>query len=99
MAPPPDDSPASNPTEVVSPGEERFDRGRRTLGLFLGPAVGLLIALLPLPSLSAEAHRLAAILSLVVIYWMTEAIPIPVTALMGPLLCILAGVAPARETL
>ncbi|HEY5594435.1 MAG TPA: DASS family sodium-coupled anion symporter [Nitrospiria bacterium] len=85
--------------EVVSEGEERFERARRTVGLFLGPAAGILIWFWPLPGLSAPAHDLAWILGIVVIYWITEPIPIPVTALMGPLLCILAGVGTARDVL
>lgn len=85
--------------EVVSEGEERFERARRTAGLFLGPVAGFLIWLWPLPGLSAPAHALAWILGVVVIYWITEPIPIPVTALMGPILCILAGVGTARDVL
>jgi len=32
----------------LSPAEERFERVRRTIGLFLGPALLLLVLLLPL---------------------------------------------------
>ena len=49
--------------ETYSPAEERFNRRRRTVGLFLAPAVLLLVLLLPLPGLSAAAHRLAAIMA------------------------------------
>ncbi|MBI3994362.1 MAG: DASS family sodium-coupled anion symporter [Nitrospirae bacterium] len=85
--------------EAISAAEERFERARRTAGLFLGPTAGFLIWLWPIPGLSAQAHDLAWILGIVVIYWMTEPIPIPVTALMGPILCILAGVGTAKEVL
>ena len=87
-----------SPREVLSPAEERFERIRRTVGLFLGPLTGLLVWLLPL-SLESRAHHLAAILSWVVIYWVTEAIPIPITALLGPIFCILAAVGPAKDVL
>jgi solute carrier family 13 (sodium-dependent dicarboxylate transporter), member 2/3/5 len=46
-----------------------------------------------MPHLSPEAHRLAAILAWVLIYWVGEAIPIPATAMLGPVLCILLGIA------
>lgn len=50
----------------------------------------------PLP-LTREAHHLAAVMSAVVILWITEALPMPVTALLGAVLCVVLGVAPARE--
>jgi sodium-dependent dicarboxylate transporter 2/3/5 len=81
--------------EVYSPAEELFNRRRRTAGLFLGPAVLVALLLAPLP-LDAAAHRLAAILAMMVVLWVTEALPLAVTALIGPLLAIVLGVAPAR---
>jgi sodium-dependent dicarboxylate transporter 2/3/5 len=55
--------------------------------------VALLVAPLPLPD---PAHRLAAILALMVVFWVTEALPLAVTALLGPVLAVLFGVAPVR---
>jgi sodium-dependent dicarboxylate transporter 2/3/5 len=77
--------------------EQRFDRIRHTVGLFLGPAVFLLFWLLPMPALSVEAHRLAAIVGLVVVWWTSEAIPIPATALIGTALAVVTGVATAQD--
>lgn len=87
----------TEPQEVLTESEERFERARRTLGLFLGPAVAIVVALLPLPVLSPEAHRLAAVLAFVVVSWVTEAVPLPVTAVLGPALCVVVGVAGAKE--
>ena len=81
--------------EVYSPAEERFNRRRRSLGLFLGPALLIALLLAPLP-LPPPAHRLAAILAMMVILWITEALPLAVTALIGPVLAIVLGVVPAR---
>ena len=75
---------------------QRFDRLRGTIGLFLGPAVFLLILVLPL-DLSSEAHRLAAVFGLVIVFWVSEAIPLAATALLGPALCVPLGVASARD--
>ena len=47
--------------------------------------------------LTPEAWRLAPILVVVVALWVTEALPLAVTALLGAVACVLAGVAPARE--
>jgi solute carrier family 13 (sodium-dependent dicarboxylate transporter), member 2/3/5 len=84
------------PREKFSPAEERFDRWRNTVGLFAGPPAAFVLLSLPMPGLSVSAHRLAAILGWVVIWWITEPIPIPVTALLGAVLCVLLGVAGAK---
>lgn len=83
----------------ISTGEARFERARHTAGFFLGPAAFLVLSLLPLPGLTPDGRRLAAIMGLVVVFWLTEPIPISVTAVLGPLLCILLGVATAKEVL
>jgi sodium-dependent dicarboxylate transporter 2/3/5 len=49
--------------------------------------------------LSKEAHRLAAVLGFVLVSWITEALPIPLTALLGATLCVLFQVAPAADAL
>jgi sodium-dependent dicarboxylate transporter 2/3/5 len=68
----------------------------RIPALIVGPLLGLVIWLLPLPALSARAHALAAIMSWVVAYWITEPIALPVTALLGTALCVMADLAPAK---
>lgn len=80
----------------LSPAEQRFERNRRTVGLFLGPIV--LIAMLAIPfDLPPEQHHLAAVLAFVVVWWVTEAIPIPITALLGVVLAALLEAAPKPE--
>jgi sodium-dependent dicarboxylate transporter 2/3/5 len=85
--------------ETYSPAEERFNRRRRTVGLFLAPAVFLGILAAPAAGLSPEAHRLAAVMATVVVLWVTEALPMAVTALLGPALAVVLQVAPARRAL
>jgi solute carrier family 13 (sodium-dependent dicarboxylate transporter), member 2/3/5 len=77
----------------LSPAEERFERQRRTIGLFLGPIVLAAMLLIPF-DLDGNQHRLAAILAFVVVWWVTEAIPIPMTALLGVVLCALLEATP-----
>lgn len=86
---------SAGPIERHSPAEERFNRQRRTAGLFLGPAVLLVLLVAPLP-LDDGAHKLAAILAMMVVLWVTEALPLAVTALIGPVLAVVLRVAPAR---
>src|SRR5215213_2863872 len=47
--------------------------------------------------LSPAAHRLSAILGAVVVLWVTEALPLPVTALLGAAACVVLQVAPAKD--
>ena len=80
----------------LTESERRFERNRRTVGLFLGPIV--LVAMLAFPfDLEPEQQRLLAILAFVVVWWITEAIPIPVTALLGVVLCAILEAAPPPE--
>jgi sodium-dependent dicarboxylate transporter 2/3/5 len=86
---------ATGSVEAYSPAEELFNRRRRTAGLFLAPVVfvALLVAPLPVPP---PAHRLGAILAMMVVLWVTEAIPLAVTAVIGPVLAVVLRVVPAR---
>ena len=80
--------------ETYSPAEEQFNARRRTVGLLLGPALFLALLALPLP-LPGPAHKVAAILALMVVFWVTEALPLAVTALVGPVLAVILQIAPA----
>ena len=86
----------SEQRETLSPAEERFERLRQTIGLFVGPLVFLALYLLPLP-LPSDQQALAAVFAFVIIYWLTEAIPIPVTAILALAMCIIFGVASADD--
>jgi len=72
-----------------------FDLWRQRSGFLLAPLAAVLVwaatAALPAP-----AHRLAAILAAVVVLWITEAIPMAVTAFLGVALAVVCGVAPAQ---
>lgn len=63
----------------------------------MAPLVLLTVWLLPNLGLEPPAHRLLAVFACVVVLWITEAIPLAVTALLGPALCVVAGVASERE--
>ena len=74
-----------------------FDRRRRWFGAICGPICAILVWLTPIPSLSPEAHKLLAIMTLVCLWWITEPVPIPVTSLFGPTLCVVLGVTTMKE--
>jgi solute carrier family 13 (sodium-dependent dicarboxylate transporter), member 2/3/5 len=81
--------------EKLSPAEERFERARQTVGLFLGPLVFLALYLAPLP-LEPAQQALAAVFAFVTVYWLTEPIPIPVTAVLALAMYVLFGAASAN---
>jgi sodium-dependent dicarboxylate transporter 2/3/5 len=81
--------------EALSAGEAAFNRRRQTVGLVLAPVVLLGLLAAPLP-LTPAAHRTAAILATIVVLWVTEALPMTVTAMLGPVLAVLFRIAPAR---
>ncbi|HMZ81021.1 MAG TPA: anion transporter, partial [Acidobacteriota bacterium] len=58
---------------TVTELESQFESLRQRSGLVLGPLVFFSLWFLPMSRLSPEAHRLAAILGLVVVLWITEA--------------------------
>ena len=91
----PDSSSSDRPTQL----ESLFEQWRQRLGLLLGPLALVLLLLFPVPGVSPEAQRLAAVLALAVIFWMTEAIPMAATALLAPALCIPLQVAPDKAVL
>lgn len=70
---------------------------RKKLGFLLGPLFFLLAYFSPLLSQNPKAHRLLAIFFLIVVWWVTECIPIPLTALLIPVFITVFRVASAKE--
>lgn len=80
--------------EDIAGEDTGFGRVGRWIGLVLGPALAIGLQFLPPPEgLSPEAWRVVSLAALMVVWWVTEAIPIAATALV-PLaaLPLLAGV-------
>jgi len=83
------------PIRTKTDAEIHFDEMRRKVGTIAGPLLFLLVLAWPFPSLTPEANRLAAVMALVIVFWVTEALPLAVTALLGPTLAVVLQVAPA----
>lgn len=76
--------------QTLSAGEERFERARRTAGLALAPLATIVVFLLPL-DLPFTQQAVAAVLAGVIVAWVTEPIPIPVSGLIGASLLVVLG--------
>ncbi len=70
---------------------------RKKIGFVLGPLSFIFLYFYPFLSHNPKAHRLFAIFILIVIWWVTECIPIPTTALLVPILITVFQVAPVKE--
>jgi sodium-dependent dicarboxylate transporter 2/3/5 len=85
------------PIETVSAAERAFERWRRTVSLLLGPLTFVALLLAPPDGLQPEAARLLAVLAWVVLWWIGEAVPLAITAVLGPALATVLGVGTAVE--
>src|SRR5213080_4494408 len=88
---------ASSSLDESTAGDNRLLQLRTIGGLTLAPTLFIVALAWPMPALQPPAHRLAAILAAVVVLWITEALPLPVTALVAAAACVLLQVAPAKE--
>ncbi len=82
----------------IAAEETGFGRVGRWIGLVLGPALALGLQMLPPPEgLSPEAWRVVSLAALMVVFWVTEAIPISATALLPIAALPLIGAATIGE--
>ncbi|MBI4464926.1 MAG: SLC13 family permease [Acidobacteria bacterium] len=82
----------------LTESEVRFEKKKRTLGLFLGPLVFLLVLFMqPFDDVSPLGMRSLAVFCWIVIWWITEAIPIPATALLALPLLVICGIVPYQK--
>ncbi len=70
--------------------------GSRVLKLALGPALAGVVVLLG-PGEDPKIARMAAVAIWMAVWWVTEAVPIPVTALLPLVLIPVLGISPIRE--
>lgn len=88
---------ASSPAAIAEPVEAGPSATQRRIGLALAAVLFVALLVTPMPSLKPEAHRLAAVMVAVAALWITEAVPLPVAALLGASACVVLRVAPAGE--
>ena len=82
----------------LTAGEARFERTKRLIGFFLGPLSFLLILFAPpLPQVTPVGMKSLAVFSWIILWWITEAIPIPATAFLALPLIAVCGIWPYQR--
>ncbi|MDB4961171.1 MAG: hypothetical protein JWP01_1170 [Myxococcales bacterium] len=79
--------------ELEVPGAA-FERTKRRVGLFAGPVVAVALALL---ARDGASPALVGLLVLCVVWWLTEALPMAVVALLAAVGAVLTGIATPKQ--
>ncbi len=69
---------------------------KREIGLLTAPISAALVYMLPL-DLKQDAHIIFSIMVFCIIFWLTEVIPLSMTALLGISAAVILGVVPVKE--
>ena len=78
-----------------SPAEAAFERRRRAAGVLLAP-LAFAVVYMTSGGLGRRARRWPRSSPPSCVLWVSETLPLPVTALLGAVLCVVLGVAPAK---
>ncbi len=83
----------------VGEGSRAGDWRLRAARLVAGPLLFAAVLVSPWGGLPREAHFLAAVFAWTVAWWVSEAVPVAVTALTSSLLAVVLGIAPVQHVL
>ncbi len=89
-------SPGVEPREAPGIGPEDSGARTRPVAVLVVALVAAVVALAPIPGLPPAAHRTLVVLVAAAGLWVSEALPVAVTALLIPVLGVLLGVTDAK---
>lgn len=87
---------SEEPQVLLSPLEQRIEVWRGRVGLVLAAILFVWVLTLEGWKVPVEAQRLAAVMVAVVVLWITEPIPMAMSALLGACLCVMLQVADVK---
>ncbi len=73
-----------------------FEERKKTIGLFLAPVLAAFIYITPM-ELSKEAHIVFSIMGFCLVFWLTEVIPLSMTAFLGVSAAVVFGIVSVKE--
>ena len=82
---------------LLSDAEAHFERRRRMVGLVAAPLVLVAVLWLAPANLKPEAARMLALLFATLVLWLSEALPVAMTAMLAPALAVLMGISTADK--
>ncbi len=74
----------------------RYEKYRKQIGFIFAPLLAIFIYILPL-DLSQDAHIVFSIMGFCLVFWLTEVIPLSMTAFLGVSLAVIFGVVGIKE--
>jgi len=79
--------------EMYSEAELAFEKRKQFTGLLLGPLLFLILILIPTPAgMTRPGQVVMAMIVWTVVWWVTEAIPIPATAFIPYIMLVVTGI-------
>lgn len=85
---------------TYSPAEIKFEKARRSIGLWLGPLLFFIIFFMPAPAgLTFKAQEVLAITALTITWWICEPIPIPAAGLIPFIMIPAMSIIPMKDFL
>ena len=86
----------SSPPAAVEITSEDPGTRARPVAVLVVALIAMAVALAPMPGLSATAHRTLVVLTMAAGLWVSEALPVAITALLIPVLGVTLGVTDAK---
>ncbi|WP_457621495.1 SLC13 family permease [Persephonella sp.] len=73
-----------------------FEKNKKKIGIFFAPVLSILVYIIPM-DLSQEAHLVFSIMAFCLVFWLTEVIPLSMTALLGVSAAVVLGIVSVKE--
>ena len=74
----------------------RFEHLKKEIGLFLAPVVAAVIYIIPM-DLNTDAHIVFSIMGFCLVFWLTEVIPLSMTAFLGVTAAVVLGIVNVKQ--